>query len=114
MTITINELIRRINAGELTVEGAVDVIEEKKMTYGIKYFRPSSRDEMPYWDMLKEWKRRQAEKEQVQKGPAQEIDQQGSVQKTGQIWESCRCGNEPVNLPLMLCDACWSKKSVRT
>jgi hypothetical protein len=27
--------------------------------------------------------------------------------KTGQIWEPCSCGAEPVNMPLMLCDKCW-------
>lgn len=30
-----------------------------------------------------------------------------SVRKTGQIWEQCECGEEPVNMPLFLCDNCW-------
>jgi hypothetical protein len=27
--------------------------------------------------------------------------------KEGQLWEPCKCGAEPVNMPLMLCDKCW-------
>lgn len=31
-----------------------------------------------------------------------------SVPKGGQLWEECpRCGFEPVNLPLCLCERCW-------
>lgn len=29
--------------------------------------------------------------------------------KAGQLWEPCRCGREPVYMPLHLCDACWPK-----
>jgi len=29
--------------------------------------------------------------------------------KSGQLWEPCRCGKEPVYMPLHLCDACWPK-----
>ena len=32
----------------------------------------------------------------------------GGPKKTGQLWEPCpRCGNEPVYMPLQLCDQCW-------
>lgn len=30
--------------------------------------------------------------------------------KIGQLWEPCRCGKEPVYMPLHLCDACWPKE----
>lgn len=29
--------------------------------------------------------------------------------KAGQLWEQCRCGQEPVYLPLHLCEKCWPK-----
>ncbi len=29
--------------------------------------------------------------------------------KAGQLWEPCRCGREPVYMPLHLCDTCWPK-----
>lgn len=29
--------------------------------------------------------------------------------KTGQLWEPCICGNEPVYMPLHLCANCWPK-----
>lgn len=29
--------------------------------------------------------------------------------KEGQLWEPCRCGREPVYMPLELCDQCWPK-----
>ncbi|MGV6474568.1 hypothetical protein [Azotobacter vinelandii] len=29
--------------------------------------------------------------------------------KAGQLWEPCRCGREPVYMPLHLCDSCWPK-----
>lgn len=33
--------------------------------------------------------------------------------KTGQLWEPCpRCGQEPVYMPLGLCDDCWPTKPV--
>ena len=33
--------------------------------------------------------------------------------KTGQLWEECeRCGQEPVYLPLLLCENCWPKSSI--
>lgn len=32
-------------------------------------------------------------------------------QKTGQLWEPCHCGREPIYMPLMLCDRCWPKTS---
>ena len=37
----------------------------------------------------------------------QEGEVGGGPEKTGQLWESCRCGQEPVYMPLMLCDRCW-------
>ena len=29
--------------------------------------------------------------------------------KVGQLWEPCSCGEEPVYMPLFLCDRCWPK-----
>jgi len=38
---------------------------------------------------------------------------QNGPKKTGQLWEPCpRCGNEPVYMPLHLCDDCWPKHPV--
>ena len=34
---------------------------------------------------------------------------QAGPKKTGQLWEECRCGREPIYMPLMLCDRCWPK-----
>ncbi len=28
---------------------------------------------------------------------------------SGQLWEKCRCGAEPVYMPLHLCEKCWPK-----
>lgn len=33
-----------------------------------------------------------------------------TIEKQGQLWESCKCGNEPVYLPLLLCSKCWPSK----
>jgi hypothetical protein len=34
------------------------------------------------------------------------------IRKQGQIWEECeQCGNQPVYLPLLLCDDCWPKNN---
>ncbi len=33
--------------------------------------------------------------------------QREGVKKGGQLWEPCRCGREPVYLPLHLCEKCW-------
>jgi len=30
--------------------------------------------------------------------------------KEGQLWEPCDCGQEPVYMPLHLCDKCWPKR----
>jgi len=32
------------------------------------------------------------------------------VEPTGQLWEPCRCGQEPIYLPLEKCIECWPKK----
>jgi len=35
---------------------------------------------------------------------------QAGPKKTGQLWEPCpKCGQEPVYMPLHLCDNCWPK-----
>jgi len=39
--------------------------------------------------------------------------QQTGPKKTGQLWEECpQCGNEPIYMPLHLCDSCWPKHPV--
>ena len=34
-----------------------------------------------------------------------------TLAKGGQLWEPCRCGKEPVYMPLHLCDACWPREA---
>jgi len=100
---TINELCRRVSAGTLSVSAAVDIVDSEGLTYGIRYFSPSSDAELPYWDMLREWTARHE--------PAEQPPESVSVQpprKRGQLWEPCeKCGGEPSYMPLHLCSLCW-------
>ena len=96
---TINELIYKVNAGSITVSEAVDVVQAEKLTYGIKYFSPS-KDQLVYWDMLREWNHRLRESKRP-KNAAETY-----CQKEGQLWEKCKCGNAPVCAPSHLCEKC--------
>ena len=99
MMTTINELINKINIGFMTVSEAVDVVQAEKLTYGIKYFSPS-KDQLVYWDMLREWNYRLRES----KRPKTEV--KTSQQKEGQLQEKCECGSAPVYAPSHLCEKC--------
>ena len=99
MMTTINELIDKVNTGFMTVSEAVDIVEAEKLTYGIKYFSPS-KDQLVYWDMLREWNCR------LRESKRSKTEVKTSQQKEGQLWEKCRCGNEPVYAPSHLCEKC--------
>lgn len=101
----INELAIEIHENRMNVVEAVDYVEKHEMDYGIEYFSPYLPEHAPYWDMLKEWKRRQKNK-----APAPVAGGAYIPKKEGQVWEPCeRCGREPAYMPLHLCDKCWPK-----
>ena len=102
--VTINALIEMINSNEITVSQAVDVAESENMEYEIKYFSPSSKSELPYWEMKREWDRR---RKSVIEPHATNQKAHSAPKKEGQLWEQCDCGNEPVYAPLHLCASCW-------
>jgi hypothetical protein len=55
---------------------------------------------------------KQERKQQV--GPISEviiqIGPEPKIKREGQLWEPCKCGREPVYMPLHLCDKCWPKE----
>ena len=106
MTTTINSLIDSVNSGEITICDAVDTIEVEGMTYGIKYFSPSKPEHLPYWDMLREWESRHPP-QRTQSINCEITTIPIGSKKTGQLWEKCKCGAEPIYLPLHLCEKCW-------
>lgn len=101
---TINSLIAQVGAGTMTVAEAVDVIDVEGMTYAIEYFSPQTEAELPYWDLLAEWRLRHPKPAPTaQPAPVETVPE-----KSGQLWEPCgRCGAEPVYMPLHLCADCW-------
>lgn len=103
--LTINELCDLVKEKKITVDGAVDIIEKNKpyYEYAMNYFNPSKAESRAFWDMHKEWKRRQKFRVKIK-----HTDE--TVRKTGQLWEPCeKCGRKPSYMPLHLCDKCWPK-----
>lgn len=41
--------------------------------------------------------------------PTPEPAPAGPPTKQGQLWEPCRCGREPIYMPLELCSMCWPR-----
>jgi hypothetical protein len=41
-----------------------------------------------------------------------QVGPEPKIIKQGQLWEPCKCGREPVYMPLHLCDKCWPKQEV--
>jgi len=58
-TTTLADLIAQVGSGAMTVDQAVDEIDSRHdMIYAVKYFEPRGEAQFPYWDILREWKRR--------------------------------------------------------
>jgi hypothetical protein len=45
---------------------------------------------------------------------AQAMSDQVTQWPSGELWEECRCGREPVYMPRMVCRRCWGKNYDRT